>query len=119
VKSLTAAALTATLLCMTAPAHAQDATPSEDPSAPFPATQAMEPSQLNAVTGKAEIAMAINANNTSEVSNNVVSGNSVTGTISFDGSSFDNLHGLSVLSANTGNNVAINASMNINVAIRP
>lgn len=75
--------------------------------------------QLAVIAGQSDINQMIQAQNRSQVSNNSVSGNSVTGTISFDGSSFANLNGLSVLSANTGNNVSINASMNVNVAIRP
>lgn len=63
--------------------------------------------------------MIVDATNSSEVAHNIINGNSTTGTISFDTSSFQNLNGLSVLSANTGNNVSINASLNVNVAIHP
>lgn len=115
-KFLSTTAFTLALSAIGSPVFAQQAT---DAPAPFATSDAIDADQLNSITGRAEISMAINARNTSEVSGNVVSGNSVTGKISFDSSSFDNLNGLSVLSANTGNNVAINSSLNVNVAIRP
>lgn len=86
---------------------------------PFGAVPSVAGEQLAKMTGQANIAEQIRANNTSTVSNNTVEGNSVTGNISFGTGAFQNLNGLSVLSANSGNNVAINASLNVNVAIRP
>jgi hypothetical protein len=75
--------------------------------------------ELGAITGEADINMQVRAQNTSTVSNNSVNGNSVTGAIGFDNSAFENLSGLSVVSANTGNNVSINSSLNVNVALNP
>jgi hypothetical protein len=72
---------------------------------------------LGTVTGQADLTQVVQAQNRSEVSGNTVSGNSQTGTINFDPNSFQNLNGLSLLSANTGNNVSINSSLNVNVAI--
>jgi hypothetical protein len=95
--------------CTAAPAFA----------APFPEAASISSEALGAIVGKEDVSMAINARNTAEVSNNSVNGNSVTGGISFDGSSFADLRGLTLLSANTGNNVAINSSLNVNVALRP
>jgi hypothetical protein len=86
---------------------------------PFQAAQSVSSDRLASIAGEADIAGVITANNSSNVSGNAVIGHSVTGTISFDNSAFQNLNGLSVLSANTGNNVAINASLNVNVALRP
>lgn len=73
--------------------------------------------QLSTVTGQSDLSQVIRAQNTGVVSGNSVNGPSETGTISFDSNSFQGLNGLSVLSANTGNNVAINSSLNVNVAI--
>jgi hypothetical protein len=86
---------------------------------PFQAFQPVSSDRLATIAGEADIAGVITANNNSNVSGNTVTGHSVTGMISFDNSAFQNLNGLSVLSANTGNNVAINASLNVNVALRP
>lgn len=76
--------------------------------------------ELHAIAGRADLSQVTQraeARNTSTVANNSVSGTSVTGAINFDGSALQNLTGLSLLSANTGNNVSINAAMNVNVAI--
>lgn len=74
---------------------------------------------LGTVAGKADLEQSVRADNRATVSNNRVIGNSVTGVISIDGNAFQNLNGLAIVSANTGNNVVINASLNVNVAIQP
>ena len=102
----------ATLSLITTASVAQNA-----PVSPFGAQAPVATAELGAVTGQADLAQEIRAQNTGTVSHNSVTGNSQTGTISFDAQSFQGLNGLSVLSANTGNNVAINASLNVNVAI--
>jgi hypothetical protein len=89
---------------------AGDATPFES-SVPVPETT------LSTIAGRANVAMAVNANNTAQVNGNSVNGTSTTGDIRFDTSSFADLRGLSLLSANTGNNVAINSSLNVNVSV--
>lgn len=85
--------------------------------APFGAAKPVDNADLKTVTGQADLAQVVNAQNNGVVSGNTVTGNSQTGTIHFDSSSFQNLNGLSLLSANTGNNVSINSSLNVNVAI--
>ena len=112
---LAGAALTAALFAM--PAGAQDAGPTAPAPSPF-GTDPVEAGQLETIAGQADVAQVVNAQNKAEVSRNSVSGNSVTGTIGM-GTAFQNLNGLSVLSANTGNNVAINSSLNVNIAIHP
>ena len=87
--------------------------------APFASATPVSGSELRAVAGQADLALVVRAQNTSSVSNNSVSGQSQTGGIRFDPQSLSDLNGLSLLSANTGNNVAINASLNVNIAIRP
>ncbi len=74
---------------------------------------------LGTVTGKGDDTQAVLATNTATVNNNRVVGNSTTGVITIDGNAFQSLNGLAVINANTGNNVAINASLNVNVAIHP
>lgn len=96
---------------------AQTSAPAELPNAPFEAVQPVANSDLNGITGQSDLAQIVKAENNSVVSGNTVSGNSQTGVINFDGGAFQNLNGLSLLSANTGNNVSINSSLNVNVAI--
>lgn len=99
-------------------ATAQSA-PSSTPvqASPFGTAAPVDNAQLGAVTGQSDLSQVIRAQNTSTVSGNSVNGHSETGTINFDPNSFQNLNGLSLLSANTGNNVSINSSLNVNVAI--
>lgn len=111
-------ALTALLLPMAAAAQEQTARASGDAQAtPFGAVQPIADTRLAAVTGRDDLAQVVSAQNKGVVTGNTVSGHSQTGTIQFDASSFRNLNGLSLLSANTGNNVSINSSLNVNVAI--
>jgi hypothetical protein len=99
-------------------AQAQDAAKAAADT-PFAASAAIDAGSLATITGKADVAMAVRAQNSSTVSGNSVSGDSQTGAISFDPQTFQNLSGLSLLSANTGNNVSINSSLNVNVSIHP
>jgi hypothetical protein len=74
---------------------------------------------LGAVTGKGDDTQTVLATNTASVVGNHVVGNSTTGVITIDGNAFQSLNGLAIINANTGNNVAINASLNVNVTIHP
>lgn len=109
-------ALAAALLATAFPAMAQP--PPAGTDAPF-ASGAVAATELSAITGRDDTAQQIRAQNTSTVSHNSVIGQSETGAISFDAGSFEAMAGLSLLSANTGNNVSINSSLNVNVAILP
>lgn len=87
------------------------------PVNPFGGASAVDEEMLQGVSGMASLEQYANANNNSVVAGNSVNGQSETGAISIDGNSFHDLHGLSILTANTGNNVSINAAMNVNVSI--
>lgn len=92
--------------------------PLTTPQNPFGDASAVDEPALQAVSGMASLQQYATANNSSVVAGNSVNGQSVTGGISIDGQSFHDLHGLSILTANTGNNVSINAAMNVNVSIQ-
>lgn len=79
----------------------------------------VDEADLAAITGRADIVQQVRAQNSAIVADNRIDGDSVTGLVSFDGQAFQNLNGLAVISANSGNNVAINASLNVNVTITP
>ncbi|WP_230482267.1 hypothetical protein [Sphingomonas sp. Leaf21] len=113
--------LGATLLTVAIPAAATaqtaPTTTAEPQASPFGSAAPVDNALLGTVTGQSDLSQVIRAQNSSTVSGNSVSGHSETGTISFDQNSFQGLNGLSLLSANTGNNVSINSSLNVNVAI--
>jgi hypothetical protein len=93
-------------------------TPPPARATPFSKAKSLPDNALQKIVGREDVSQVVNARNTGTVANNTIGDHSTTGTITFDGQAFQGLNGLSVLSANTGNNVSINASMNVNVAIR-
>jgi hypothetical protein len=106
----------ALLIAFSVPAGAQKL-PDRDPP-PF-GSGAVAATELSTITGRSDTAQEIRAQNSSNVSHNSVTGQSQTGAISFDAGAFQAMTGLSLLSANTGNNVSINSSLNVNVSILP
>lgn len=82
-------------------------------------TDALGDVRLRAVAGKQDTTQVSQAQQTATVTRNSVGENSVTGAAEISGNAFQNMSGLSILNVNTGNNVAINASMNVNISISP
>lgn len=113
--------LAASLLWATV-AEAQVTTPgpaetvAAEPDAAFGSAAALGEADLGSVAGRADVGTQIAAaDQRNVVSNNSVTGNSVTGDVRIDGSAFQNLQGLAVINANSGNNVAINSAMNVTI----
>ena len=92
---------------------------SDVPAAAFDVSDTVAVTDLKAVTGREDLAQVAQAEQSAVVSRNSVSGQSVTGSVRIDDNAFQNLSGLSVINANTGNNVAINAAMNVNISLSP
>lgn len=99
-----------------APAFAQDA--AQASATPF-ATPALTEDALGGIAGREDTGQHALANLNAGVSNNSVGANSTTGDAKIADNAFQNLSGLSILNVNTGNNVAINAAMNVNITITP
>ncbi len=83
------------------------------------AASAVDESVLQASAGREDVTQLSQAELQAEVAGNSVGDNAVTGTAQIDGNAFQNMSGLSILNINTGNNVAINAAMNVNISITP
>lgn len=93
-------------------AQAQDAA--------FTQGSALSETDLGAIAGREDRGtMIAQADQRNTVQNNSVTGNSVTGAVTIDGQAFSNLSGLAVISANSGNNVAINSAMNVVINLAP
>ena len=93
-------------------AQAQTALVSPDPfAAPVSDTT------LQTMAGREDVSQITQANQAATVSKNSVGDNSATGEVRIADNAFQNMSGLSLLNVNTGNNVAINASMNVNISI--
>lgn len=120
--------LSSTLWVLPAAVHAQDnsapqgnAVAHHDADAgatPF-AVAAIGEDRLQAIAGREDTTQIAQADQFSGVAGNSVGDNSVTGDARIADNAFQNMSGLSILNVNTGNNVAINASMNVNVSISP
>lgn len=99
----------------TVPAMAQ-----QQDAAAFDNGALLAETDLGAITGREDRGTQIAAaDQRNTVSNNSVVGNSVTGSVTIDGQAFSNLSGLAVISANSGNNVAINSAMNVVINLAP
>jgi hypothetical protein len=86
--------------------------------APFTASS-LSDDALNEVAGREDTNQHSIANLNAGVSHNSVGDNSTTGEAKIADNAFQNMSGLSILNVNTGNNVAINAAMNVNISITP
>ncbi len=80
---------------------------------------ALDDSKLQAIAGREDTRQAATADQAASVSNNSVGDNVRTGDARISDNAFQNMSGLSILNVNTGNNVAINAAMNVNISIQP
>ena len=104
-------------------ASAAQVAASSDPATTAPATPfgdaAIDDGALGAIAGREDLSQISLANSAAGVSQNSVGDNVRTGDATVSDNAFQNLSGLSILNVNTGNNVAINATMNVNIAIQP
>lgn len=82
-------------------------------------SDSLDDDALQQVAGREDTLQISQASLMAGVSRSSVGANSVTGNAQIDGNAFQNMSGLSILNVNTGNNVAINAAMNVNVSIMP
>ena len=87
-----------------------------DQGSPF-GSEAIGDGSLRAVAGREDTVQVSHADQVAGVSRNSVGDNSITGDARIDGNAFQNMSGLSILNVNTGNNVAINAAMNVNISL--
>lgn len=110
---LVTALLSAITLSYPVSAAAQSA-----PVAPFGAS-ALDDAALGGIAGREDTHQISNSHQVAGVSQNSVGDNVQTGDARISDNAFQNLSGLSILNVNTGNNVAINATMNVNIAIQP
>lgn len=111
-KALTFGAIILVQATCIASAHAQAM------EAPFGAV-ALPEDTLASVAGREDSRQISTASQVAGVSQNSVGDHVQTGDAKISGNSFQNMSGLSILNVNTGNNVAINAAMNVNIAIAP
>lgn len=110
-------ALTLTTLA-TQPVAAQEAVaPQEASAASAFDVPTISEDALGAIVGREDIRQHANSTQNAGVAQNSVGDNSRTGDAGITGNAFQNLSGLSIVNVNSGNNVAINAAMTVNIAL--
>lgn len=104
-----------------APAAAEEVKPAEaakaEAATPFAEAAPLEETKLAKIAGREDVAQVNEADLRNNVTGNNVGDNSETGDISFRDNAFSNSNGFTIVNANSGNNVAINASIQVNVAL--
>lgn len=97
----------------TAPASAQPVSPGPTPVADTLLAEARGMADVRLVEQTTTI------ESTGTVEGNTINGDFTTGMVTLGNGALDNFNGLALFNINTGNNVAINSSMTVNVAIQP
>jgi hypothetical protein len=122
------AALVLASVCAATPVLAEEPVETEVPAAlpatqetsdksPFAEAEAIAEEKLAKIAGREDVSQLNNSDQANTVSENSVGDNSQTGTVRFEDNAFNNMTGLTIVNANTGNNVAINAAIQVNVAL--
>jgi hypothetical protein len=108
-------------ILISAAVSAAPALPVQAAAQPTPFAQAaqMNDQALAGATAREDINQIANSEQAASVSESSVSGTVQTGSTTFSDNAFQNVSGLTVVNANTGNNVAINGAITLNVAISP
>ena len=85
----------------------------------FAETAVANDDALEAATAREDISLVARSEQASNVSNNSIDGASTTGEIRFSDTAFSNASGLTTINANSGNQVSMNASINVNIVMTP
>ena len=85
----------------------------------FSAARAVTLQTLETATAREDLSIVAQTQQTSTVSRSSVSGNVTTGAVGVAGNAFQNATGLTVVNSNSGNNVAMNGSINVNIVMSP
>jgi uncharacterized iron-regulated membrane protein len=72
---------------------------------------------LAKIAGREDLAQVTQSEQTNAVTGNSVGDNANTGMISLQDNAFRDMNGFTIVNANTGNNVAINATIQVNIAL--
>ena len=83
----------------------------------FGSARSVDDGALDQATAREDLSLVAQSQQAASVSNNSVNGTSRTGEVTISDNAFQNASGLTVLNANTGNNVAMSGSINVNVTI--
>lgn len=102
-----------------APASPPATTAAQPAATATPFSAPLDEAAMSKATAREDTSMIAQSQQTSNVSNNTINGNSTTGDVTIADTAFQNASGLVLINANSGNNVAMNGSMNVNVIMAP
>ncbi|KQU53148.1 hypothetical protein ASG67_10000 [Sphingomonas sp. Leaf339] len=108
----------ATAFATTAAAQTAPTTTEPVSASPFDVAT-IDDTALHDIAGRADTAQIATNTQNAGVSRNSIGDNATTGNAQIADNAFQNMSGLSILNVNTGNNVAINAAMAVNISITP
>ena len=100
-----------------APAPAPHSTAPAAPESAFAGSRVADEAALNGATAREDLSLVAQSQQANTVSRNSVNGVTTTGDLRIADNAFQNANGLTVINANTGNNVAMNASLNVNIVM--
>jgi hypothetical protein len=75
--------------------------------------------QLDQSTAREDLSVGAQTQQVGTVSRSTVSGTVSNGAVGIAGNALENASGLTLVNANSGNNVAMNGSINVNITITP
>lgn len=107
------------ILLLSAAAAAGSPQTTDGPPASAFAVAPIDTGSLDRETAREDTSQVAVSDQASTVSHNTINGPSVTGQVSIDGNAFQNLQGLAIINANSGNNVSVNASLTVNLQFTP
>jgi hypothetical protein len=88
-------------------------------ASPFAGAATIDDAALAGSTAREDLSLVAQTEQTGNVSNNQIRGRSNTGDVQFLDRAFENASGMTIVNANSGNNVSMNASFNVNIVITP
>lgn len=106
-------------LCAGSAARAQSSAERAAQARPFSTDKLAPEAVLDRATAREDLSLAAQSQQAATVSRNSVNGTVNNGAVSIAGSAFQNASGLTLINANSGNNVAMNGSINVNIVITP
>ena len=101
------------------PAPSTPVAPVTSETRAFATSEPLDTQALNQATAREDISQVSQSNQANAVTGNSVGNQVRTGNVSFSDSAFQNQSGLTIINANSGNNVAINSSLNVNLNMTP
>ncbi len=101
------------------PTEGAAGSPVKESQAPFAGSAVASDETLDQATAREDLSIVAESQQTSNVSRTSIDGAPVTGEVRISDNAFENAQGLTIINANSGNNVSMNASINVSIVSTP